>query len=70
MAQPFLGEIRCFGFNFAPVGWAFCEGQLLSINQNDALFNLIGTTYGGNGINTFALPNLQSRVPVPGQPRG
>jgi microcystin-dependent protein len=64
MAQPFLGEIRCFGFNFAPVGWAFCEGQLLSINQNDALFNLIGTTYGGNGINTFALPNLQSRVPV------
>jgi microcystin-dependent protein len=64
MAQPFLGEIRCFGFNFSPVGWAFCSGQLLPISQNDALFNLIGTTYGGDGTSTFALPNLQSRVPI------
>ena len=64
MATPYIGEIRCFGFNFAPVNWAFCNGQLQSISQNDALFNLIGTTYGGDGVNTFALPNLQSRVPI------
>jgi microcystin-dependent protein len=64
MAQPFIGEIRCCGFNFAPVGWAMCSGQLLSISQNAALFQLIGTTYGGNGVNTFALPDLRSRVPI------
>jgi microcystin-dependent protein len=64
MAQSFIGEIRCFGFNFSPVGWAFCNGQLISISQNAALFNLIGTTYGGDGLNTFALPDLRSRVPV------
>ena len=64
MAQPYIGEIRCFGFNFAPVDWAFCNGQLTPISQNTVLFNLIGTTYGGDGVNTFALPNLQSRVPV------
>ena len=64
MAQSFIGEIRCFGFNFSPVGWAFCNGQLISISQNAALFNLIGTTYGGDGLTTFALPDLRSRVPV------
>ncbi len=64
MANPFLGEIRMFGFNFAPQGWAFCNGQLLSISQNDALFALLGTTYGGNGVSTFGLPNFQSRVPI------
>jgi microcystin-dependent protein len=64
MSEPFLGEIRIFGFNFAPRGWAFCNGQLLAISQNTALFSLLGTTYGGNGQTTFALPNLQSRVPV------
>jgi microcystin-dependent protein len=64
MAEPFIGEIRCCGFNFAPAGWAMCNGQLISISQNAALFNLIGTTYGGDGVNTFALPNLQSRVPI------
>jgi microcystin-dependent protein len=64
MGQPYIGEIRCFGFNFAPQGWAFCSGQLIAISQNSTLFNLIGTTYGGNGTTTFALPNLQSRVPV------
>jgi len=64
MSSPFIGEIRMFGGNFAPVGWAFCNGQLMPIDQNDALFNLIGTTYGGDGQTTFALPNLQSRVPV------
>jgi microcystin-dependent protein len=64
MSQPFIGEIRIFGFNFAPRGWAFCNGQLLAIAQNTALFSLLGTTYGGNGQTTFALPNLQSRVPV------
>jgi microcystin-dependent protein len=64
MSQPFIGEIRMFGGNFAPVGWAFCNGQIIPISQNDALFNLIGTTYGGDGQSTFALPNLQSRVPV------
>jgi microcystin-dependent protein len=64
MSQPFIGEIRMFGGNFAPAGWAFCNGALMPIDQNDALFNLIGTTYGGDGQTTFALPNLQSRVPV------
>ena len=64
MSQPFIGEIRMFAGNFAPVGWAFCNGQIIPIDQNDALFNLIGTTYGGDGQTTFALPNLQSRVPI------
>jgi microcystin-dependent protein len=64
MSQPFIGEIRMFGGNFAPAGWAFCDGQLLPISENDALFTLIGTTYGGDGQETFALPNLQSRIPV------
>jgi microcystin-dependent protein len=64
VSQPFLGEIRMFAGNFAPVGWALCNGQVLPISENDALFNLIGTTYGGDGTNTFALPNLQSRVPI------
>jgi len=64
MSSPFIGEIRMFAGNFAPVGWAFCDGTVMPISQNDALFNLIGTTYGGDGQSTFALPNLQSRVPV------
>src|SRR5947208_8425560 len=64
MSSPFIGEIRMFAGNFAPVGWAFCNGALMAIDQNDALFNLIGTTYGGDGQTTFALPNLQSRVPI------
>ncbi len=64
MSDPYLGEIRMVGFNFAPVGWALCNGQLLSIQQNTALFSLLGTTYGGNGVQTFALPNLQGRVPL------
>ena len=64
MAQPYIGEIRMFGGNFAPVGWAFCDGQLLPITENDTLFNLIGTTYGGDGQSTFGLPNLQSRIPI------
>jgi microcystin-dependent protein len=64
MSSPFIGEIRMFAGNFAPVGWAFCNGAILPIDQNDALFNLIGTTYGGDGQTTFALPNLQSRLPV------
>jgi len=64
MTQPFVGEIRIFGGNFAPSGWAFCNGQLMAIAQNSTLFNLIGTTYGGDGQTTFALPNLQSQVPV------
>lgn len=62
--NPFLGEIRLISFNFAPKGWALCNGQLLLISQNQALFSILGTTYGGNGITTFALPNLQGRVPV------
>lgn len=62
MAEPFIGEIRCFGFNFAPTGWAQCDGQLLAIAQNTALFSLLGTTYGGNGQTTFALPDLRGRV--------
>jgi len=64
MSNPFVGEIRMFGGNFAPAGWMFCDGQLLPISENETLFNLIGTTYGGDGQSTFALPNLQSRVPV------
>ena len=64
MGEPFIGEIRMFGGNFAPAGWAMCAGQLMAIAQNDALFNLIGTTYGGDGQNTFGLPDLQSRIPV------
>jgi microcystin-dependent protein len=64
MATPYLGEIRMFAGNFAPQGWALCNGQLLAISQNDPLFNLIGTTYGGDGQNNFALPNLQGRLPV------
>lgn len=64
MSEPFLAEIRLFTFNFAPKGWALCNGQLLPINQNQALFSLLGTTYGGNGQTTFALPNLQGRVPI------
>lgn len=64
MGTPYVGEIRMFAGNFAPVGWAFCQGQILPISENDVLFTLIGTTYGGDGQNTFALPNLASRVPV------
>src|SRR5436309_8242088 len=64
MAQPYVGEIRMFAGNFAPAGWMLCEGQLLPISENETLFNLIGTTYGGDGQETFALPNLQSRVPI------
>jgi len=64
MGEPFLSEIRIFSFNFPPSGWALCNGQLLPINQNQALFALLGTTYGGNGQTTFALPNLRGRVPI------
>lgn len=64
MSEPFLGEIRMVGFNFAPVGWMLCNGQILPINQYTALFSLLGTTFGGNGTTTFGLPNLQGRVPV------
>ena len=64
MSQPFVGEIRMFGGNFAPNGWMLCQGQLLPISQYDVLFNLVGTTYGGDGVNTFALPDLQGRVPL------
>jgi len=64
MAEPFLSEIRIMSFGFAPRGWALCNGQLLPINQNQALFSLLGTTYGGNGQTTFALPNLQGRTPI------
>ncbi|HNT25531.1 MAG TPA: tail fiber protein [Anaerolineales bacterium] len=64
MSEPFLGQISIFSFNFAPRGWALCNGQLLPINQNQALFALLGTTYGGNGQTNFALPNLQGRVPL------
>jgi len=64
MADPFLGEIRAVTFAFAPKGWALCNGQLLPINQNQALFALLGTTYGGNGTTNFALPDLQARVPL------
>ncbi len=64
MPEPYIGEIRMFAGNFAPVGWMFCEGQTLPISENDALFTLIGTTYGGDGQETFNLPNLASRVPI------
>jgi microcystin-dependent protein len=64
MAQPFLGQILLVGFNFAPVGWALCDGQLLPISQNTALFSLLGTQYGGDGRSTFGLPDLRSRVPI------
>lgn len=64
MAQPYVGEIRLFAGNFNPAGWMFCNGQLLPISENETLFQLIGTTYGGDGQSTFSLPNLQSRVPL------
>ena len=64
MSDPYLGEIRMVGFNFAPQGWALCNGQIMSIAQNTALFSLLGTTFGGDGVQTFALPNLQGRVPL------
>lgn len=64
MSEPYVGEIRMFGGSFAPAGWAFCSGQLMPISENETLFQLIGTTYGGDGEETFALPNLQSRVPI------
>jgi len=64
MSEPFIGQIMTVGFNFAPRGWALCNGQLLSISQNTALFSLLGTTYGGNGQTTFALPDLRGRMPV------
>lgn len=67
--EPFIGQIQLFGFGWAPVGWALCNGQLLSISSNTALFSLLGTTYGGNGQTTFALPDLRGRVPV-GQGQG
>ena len=71
MANPFLAEIRIFPFNFAPKGWAFCDGQLLPLSQNTALFSLLGTTYGGDGKSTFALPNMQDNAPMhPGQGPG
>ena len=65
MAQPYVGEIRMFAGNFAPAGWMFCEGQLLPISENETLFQLIGTTYGGDGESTFALPDLRGRIPDP-----
>jgi len=64
MSSPYIGEIRMFGGNFAPAGWAFCAGQLMPISQNDTLFNLIGTTYGGDGQETFGIPDVQGRVPL------
>lgn len=64
MAQPYVGEVRMFAGNFAPAGWMFCEGQLLPISENGTLFQLIGTTYGGDGESTFALPDLRGRVPI------
>lgn len=64
MSEPFLGEVKIISWNFPPKGWAFCNGQLLPINQNQALFSILGTTYGGDGRVTFALPNLQGRMPV------
>jgi microcystin-dependent protein len=64
MAQPYVGEIRIFAGNFAPAGWMFCEGQLLAISENETLFNIIGTTYGGDGQSTFALPDLRGRIPL------
>jgi microcystin-dependent protein len=70
MSEPFMGNVMLVAFNFAPRGWAFCNGQLLPINQNQALFSLLGTIYGGNGTTTFALPDLRSRVPVGGTGQG
>jgi microcystin-dependent protein len=71
MADQFVAEIRIFGFNFAPTGWALCNGQILPISQNTALFSLLGTTYGGNGQSTFALPNMEGSAPMhPGQGPG
>src|SRR3982751_1504225 len=71
MADPFVAEIRIYPFNFPPKGWAFCDGQLLPLSQNTALFSLLGTTYGGDGKSTFALPDLQGRAPMhPGQGPG
>ena len=71
MADPFVAEIRIFGFNFAPTGWALCNGQLMPISQNTALFSLLGTTYGGDGKSTFALPDMQGNAPMhPGQGQG
>ena len=64
MAQPYVGEIRMFAGNFAPAGWMFCDGQILPISENETLFKLIGTTYGGDGQSTFALPDLRGRVPM------
>jgi microcystin-dependent protein len=64
MSEPFLAEVRMVGFNFAPRGWAFCDGQLLPINQNQSLYSLLGTTYGGDGRTTFALPDLRGRTPI------
>ena len=64
MSQPYIGEIKMFGGNFAIQGYAFCNGQLVAISQNDALFTLIGTTYGGDGQNTFGLPDLRGRIPL------
>ena len=64
MAQPYVGEIRMFAGNFAPAGWMFCEGQLLPISENETLFQLVGTTYGGDGQETFALPDLRGRIPI------
>jgi microcystin-dependent protein len=64
MSEPFLGEVKIFGFNFAPRGWATCDGQLLPINQNQSLYSLLGTTFGGDGRTTFALPDLRGRVPL------
>src|SRR5437868_3230315 len=64
MSEPYVGEIRMFGGNFAPANWCFCDGRLLPISQYDVLYTLLGTTYGGDGVNTFAVPNLSCRVPV------
>ncbi|MCA9441424.1 MAG: phage tail protein [Candidatus Omnitrophica bacterium] len=64
MSEPFVGEIRMFAGNFAPRGWAFCDGQLLAVSQNDALFSLLGTVYGGDGRTTFGLPDMRGRIPV------
>ncbi len=64
MSEPFIGEIRMFAGNFAPRGWAFCDGQLLAVSQNDALFSLLGTVYGGDGRTTFGLPDLRGRIPI------
>jgi len=64
MSEPFVGEIRMFAGNFAPRGWAFCDGQLLAVSQNDALFSLLGTIYGGDGRTTFGLPDLRGRIPI------